>query len=100
MAFTVVWSPEAVEDLEAIAEYIGRDSEFYARTIVAKALDLTKAIREFPNSGRVVPEFGDETVREFFIYNYRVIYRTSENRILIVAVIHGKRLLDGLAERL
>jgi len=99
MAFKVVWSPEAVEDLEAIAEYIGRDSEFYARTIVAKALESAKAIREFPNSGRVVPEFGDETVREFFVYSYRVIYKTSENRILIVAVIHGKRLLEVIAER-
>lgn len=94
MALKIVWSPEAVEDLESIAEYIGRDSEFYARTIVAKALESAKAIREFPNSGRVVPEFGDATVREFFVYNYRVIYKTTEDSILVVAVIHGKRLID------
>ena len=34
MDFPVVWSPEAIEDLESIAEYIGRDSDFYARAVV------------------------------------------------------------------
>ena|GEM_PF-4215859 len=29
MALRIVWSPEAVEDLESIAEYISRDSECY-----------------------------------------------------------------------
>lgn len=33
MDLKVVWSPEAIEDVEAIAEYIGRDSEFYARAV-------------------------------------------------------------------
>ena len=36
MDFEVEWSPEATEDLESIAEYIGRDSEFYARAVVAE----------------------------------------------------------------
>ena len=35
MDFKVVWSPEAIEDLESIAEYISRDSEFYAQAVVA-----------------------------------------------------------------
>ncbi len=33
MDLEVRWSPEAIEDLEAIAEYIARDSEYYARTV-------------------------------------------------------------------
>jgi len=31
MDLKVVWSPEAIEDLESIAEYIGRDLEFYGQ---------------------------------------------------------------------
>jgi plasmid stabilization system protein ParE len=49
MDFKVVWSPEAIEDLEAIAEYIERDSEFYARVVVSKILDMTRSIKDFPN---------------------------------------------------
>jgi plasmid stabilization system protein ParE len=40
MAFRVVWSPRAVEDLEAIAEYISADSTAYAAAVVKTILNL------------------------------------------------------------
>ncbi len=95
MDLEVRWSPEATEDLESIAEYIARDSEFYARAVVTEILSVSRNIREFPLIGRVVPEVGDEQIRERFIYSYRLIYRIEPERILIVAVIHGKRLLEN-----
>jgi len=95
----VTWSPEATEDLELIAEYIARDSEFYARAVVTEILSVSRNIREFPLVGRVVPEIGDENIRERFIYSYRLVYRIEPERILIVAVIHGKRLLENFSER-
>lgn len=42
MDFTVIWSPEAIEDLESIAEYISRDSEFYARAVVTKIVEVAR----------------------------------------------------------
>ncbi len=36
MDYTIEWSPEATEDLDSIAEYIARDSEFYAQAVVSK----------------------------------------------------------------
>ena len=99
MDFEVTWSPEATEDLELIAEYIARDSEFYARAVVTEILSVSRNIREFPLIGRVVPEICDENIRERFIYSYRLVYRVEPERILVVAVIHGKRLLENLSER-
>ena len=99
MDYKVVWSPEAVEDLESIAEYIGRDSAFYARSVVTKVLDVGRSIRDFPWIGRTVPEIGVETIRERFVYSYRVVYQIDQNRILVVAVIHGKRLLEIISDR-
>jgi plasmid stabilization system protein ParE len=55
MDYKVVWSPEAIEDLQSIAEYIERDSEFYARSVVIKILDVSRSIKDFPSRGRVVP---------------------------------------------
>ena len=46
-----------------------------------------------------MPEVGDERIRERFIYSYRLVYRVEPEQILIVAVIHGKRLLENVPER-
>jgi addiction module RelE/StbE family toxin len=99
MDIKIVWSPEALEDLESLAEYISRDSEFYARSVVSKVVEISRALTEFPLIGRVVPELGNDTIRERFIYSYRLVYRIAEKEILIVAVIHGKRLLENISER-
>lgn len=56
MDFEVEWSPEATEDLESIAEYIARDSDFYARAVVTEILAASRSITEFPLIGRIVPE--------------------------------------------
>ena len=99
MDLEVKWSPEAIEDLESIAEFITRDSEYYARAVVTEILSVSRNVREFPLIGRVVPETGDERIRERFIYSYRLVYRVESDLILIVAVIHGKRLLENVSER-
>jgi plasmid stabilization system protein ParE len=88
----VSWSPEATDDLESIAEYIARDSEFYARAVVSEVLKVARSIGSFPLIGRMVPEIENEAIRERFVYSYRLVYRIEISSILIVAVIHGKRL--------
>jgi len=90
----IVWSPEAAEDLEAISEFIARDSSFYARAVVAEILKTTRSIPDYPYLGRIVPEYSVVKIRERFVYNYRIVYRVAENEILIVAIIHGARKLD------
>ncbi len=100
MDYRVNWSPEAFEDINAIAEYIGRDSEFYARAVISKILSIAKSLKKFPEMGRIVPEIGKENIRERFVYSYRVIYQIKENSILVLAVAHGKRLLESIDERI
>ncbi|MFQ4147054.1 type II toxin-antitoxin system RelE/ParE family toxin [Chlorogloeopsis sp. ULAP02] len=94
MAYKVVWSPKALEDVEAIAIYIARDSASYAAAVVKKILDATIHISKSPFSGQPVPEFGDDNIREYSVFTYRMIYRIQKDIITIAAVIYGKRLLD------
>lgn len=94
MAHRVVWSRRAIEDLEAIAEYIAQDSPAYAAGVVRTVINQTRTLSRFPRSGRRVPEFDDENIRELLAYSYRVIYRIQDEEVLIAAVIHGKRLLQ------
>jgi len=95
----IVWSPEAIEDLESIAEYISRDSEFYAKAVVLKILEVVREMKDFPLRGRVVPELGNEKIRECFVYSYRIVYRVAGPTILVAAVIHGKRQFERMSER-
>jgi len=99
MDFKVVWSPEALEDLEVIAEYIERDSRFYASAVVTKILEIAESLKNFPKTGRIVPEIGEENIRERLIYSYRLVYQIQKHQILIVAVIHGKRMFENVIER-
>ena len=94
MAHRVVWSRRALQDLEAIAEYIAEDSPAYAAAVVKNIVQQTKQLSQFPRSGRKVPEFDDENIREVFAYSYRIIYRLQQDEVLITAAIHGKRVLQ------
>jgi toxin ParE1/3/4 len=94
MARLLGWSPEAIEDLEAIAAYIERDSPWYARAVVSRIVETAETITAFPELGRVVPEIGSYAIRERFVHSYRVIYRIEDERVLIAAIIHGSRLLQ------
>lgn len=99
MARGLIWSPEAIEDLNSIRDYIARDSLFYARSVVRRVLGTAKRIPETVEIGRIVPEIGDEKIRERFVYSYRLVYKVDERHIIVIAVIHGKRLLENVSER-
>lgn len=96
----VTWSPEAVEDLQAIAEFIGRDSAFYARSVVTKVISVGSSLTENPLMGRIVPELANQMIRERFIYSYRLVYRVGDGEIVIAAIIHGKQLIENVIDRL
>lgn len=99
MDYRVSWSPTALDDVDAIAEYISRDSPAYARAVVVKIRDTARKLKNFPNAGRIVPEFEDEAIRERFVYSYRLIYRIRSSEVLVAAVIHGRRLLEPLLDQ-
>jgi len=100
MAYRVVWSPRALDDVEAIASYISRDSTAHASAVVTKIIRATKTLRRFPFAGRIVPEFEDETLRERFVYSYRIIYRIQAQTVTVAAVIHGRRMLEAVESQL
>jgi toxin ParE1/3/4 len=50
-------------------------------------------LEEFPKSGRVVPDFDTENVRELIEGNYRIIYEIKPDHIGIIRIHHAARLL-------
>ena len=94
MALKIIWSEESLEDIESIAKYIEKDSMAYAKSVVRNIFLKVNILPDFPLIGRVVPEYQDENIRELFIYSYRLIYKIDKKFISIIAVIHGKRLIE------
>ena len=90
----VIWTDIAVEDLRLIHEYISKDSKFYADRFIEKLIERVDQLENFPKSGRVVPEFNSEIIRELIEGNYRIIYKISnQNNIGIIRVHHAARQL-------
>ena len=92
----IVWSKSAVSDLEAIRDYIARDSEYYAARFVGRIVETAGSLRRFPESGPLVPEFAEYGVRERLLRNYRILYEVRTNHVLVLAVVHTSRDLGSL----
>ncbi len=93
MARKIIWSPHAAQCLEEICTYIERDSQHYAMIFARRVLDVIETTSEFPEIGRIVPEYNIPTLREKILGNYRIVYRIKENALEIVIIVHGSRLL-------
>jgi len=88
----LVWAPQAIEDVEAIRAYVARDSSHYADLVVERIVAAVTRLESQPLSGRVVPEVGDQALREVIHGSYRIVYRLKPNVAEIVTVFHGARV--------
>lgn len=82
-----------MEHLFAIYEYIAQDSPLYAQRMIDRLTRRSEQIGSFPLSGRMVPEYESENVREVIEGSYRIIYLIKLDQIDIVAVVHSARVL-------
>jgi len=94
----VIWAPRAISELEEICDYIAEDSDLYARIFAQRVVTRVKTIAQFPNAGRVVPEYRRPDLRELIFQNYRIVYRVKPDVVEIAAIVHGARLLRNLKE--
>jgi len=94
MVKRLIWSPDALQSIDKIAEYIAIDSVFYAKVFVRKIFSFGEQIALFPKSGRIVPEYEKENLREIIYGNYRIVYRIDSEAINILTVSNSAQILD------
>jgi addiction module RelE/StbE family toxin len=89
----IVWTLQAVNDLESIFDFISRDSLKYARIQIIRIRERVKFLKKYPEAGRIVPEIGDKTIRELILGNYRIIYRFNKHSALaeIITIHHSAK---------
>ncbi|RLD61476.1 MAG: type II toxin-antitoxin system RelE/ParE family toxin [Bacteroidetes bacterium] len=82
------WTFQAKKDLNAIAEYISKDSKRYAKLQVIRLKNRTRILKIQIRTGKIVPEINQENIRELIEGSYRIIYKIVENNQIDILTIH------------
>lgn len=85
----VCWTNTAEGHLDANFDYIAQNSKEYAKSMVDRIIRRSQQIAEYPLSGRMVPEYDFNQIREVIEGSYRIIYHIKSDQIDVLAVIHG-----------
>ena len=93
MAFHIIWSNTAVEDLKGIVQYIALDNPDPAAKLADRIVQSIETASELPYSNRAVPEKDDESIREAILKPYRLIYQVDADHsvIHILRIWHASR---------
>lgn len=97
--YDVVWSHIAENDLKNIVEYIADDSPPNALKIFQRIIQKASNLYTFPERGRIVPELRNQGIlqyRELVISPWRILYRISEKRVLVLSVLDSRRNIEDI----
>ena len=89
------FSPLAVEDLERILEYIGRDNPPVANRFVETLKEKCNTLARFPLLGASREQLA-RGLRVFAVDNYAIYYSLENDTVRIERVLHGARDADSL----
>ncbi len=90
----VVWTREAMDRLSDIEDFISQDSPQRAAKFVNYLIQRGEGVSKNPRIGRIVPEISNPNIREVIAKKYRIVYKIQENKIEILTVFEGHKLLS------
>jgi plasmid stabilization system protein ParE len=90
----ISFAESAVTDLEDIrAWYAELGVPEVGERLLREVVSCAERLAEFPESGRIVPEFGIAPLREIIHPPFRIVYRIDPKRVRVVRVWRSERLL-------
>jgi toxin ParE1/3/4 len=91
----ISFADAAIDDLEGIrAWYSEREVPEIGERILHDVVAAVERLADYPESGRVVPEFGIAQLREVIQPPFRIVYRVDKDRVRIVRVWRSERLMQ------
>jgi plasmid stabilization system protein ParE len=98
MDYQAKFSRSAESDLEDIIRYISIDDPDQALRFGRFLFQHARSLAQFPERGRVLPDFDDESIRELIVKRYRIVYRLNHNQrsVEIIRFWHAARDIQGL----
>jgi len=90
----ITFTVSAVKDLEDIRQwYVDQHVPDVGEGLLREVVDQVERLVDFPQSGRIVPEFGVTQLREIIHPPFRIVYRLDDDRVRIVRVWRSERQL-------
>jgi toxin ParE1/3/4 len=90
----ITFAASAVNDLDAIRSwYADQQVPAVGDKLLREIVSQVERLGAFPESGRIVPEFGIANLREIICSPFRIIYRLDESKVRVVRVWRSERLL-------
>ncbi|MCX6545064.1 MAG: type II toxin-antitoxin system RelE/ParE family toxin [Acidobacteria bacterium] len=89
----LIWAEPALDDLDAVAEYIALDNPVAAGSLVERVFKRVSQLARFPTSGKRPPELLRTLYREVVVPPCRIFYRVEGDTVLILHVMRAERLL-------
>lgn len=95
-----ILSPEAVEDLASIWQYIRTQSSVEMADRVQSVIRKQIAfLAGNPSAGHKRRDLTQADVRFFPVYSYLIVYRAETKPLQIVAILHGRRDVDRILSK-
>jgi toxin ParE1/3/4 len=85
VSLRVLFTPSAREQFLAALAFVAADDPAAARGLRDRAEASLSRLADFPESGRVLPEFPDLPFREVVVAPYRFFYRVKDDAVWVVA---------------
>ena len=92
------FTPPARAQLLAAAAYIRADRPTAARAFRERVDRALQRLVDFPQSGRIVPEFSQLGFREVIVDSYPFFYRAHGDIVWVVGVWHDAQMPEEPAE--
>ncbi len=92
-------SPFAQDDLNEVIEYYSSYSQNYVETTISEFEENVMSLQQHPKSGRIVPELERQGIiqyRELIQGYYRIIYKISKDKVIVLTVIDGRRNFEEI----
>ncbi len=86
----IVWTEPALQDLDAIADYIALDDPPAARGLVQRVFQHVGQLESHPESGSRPPEMRQSRYRQIVEPPCRVFYRYDGSQAFILYVMRGE----------
>lgn len=100
--YEVIWTETAENDLRDILEHISNDSLSAALEVLKKIKRAASNLYHLPKRGRIVPELQDQGIlqyRELVVLSWRIIYKISEKKVLVLSVFDSRQNLEDVLLR-
>jgi len=90
----ITFAVSAVQDLEDIRQwYADQHVPDMGERLLREVVDHVERLVDFPQSGRIVPEFGVTQLREIIHPLFRIVYRLDNDRVRVLRVWRSERQL-------